>query len=179
MKPTPGEVDEPISIVDYDALWPALFMNERRRVEAALGDDVKQIEHFGSSAVPGMAGKPIIDLLVGVTDLGIASDRIPALETLGYENFGEIFIPGRIYLRYRGAHNFNIAMAVVGSDFWKGQLILRDYLCAHGEEAAAYAAHKRSIYAAGSRLFSTYSQAKEPFLAALKERALQWHHRKS
>jgi GrpB-like predicted nucleotidyltransferase (UPF0157 family) len=177
MKPTPGQVDEPVSITAYDPSWPALFSAERTRVEAALGDVVSRTEHFGSTAVPGMAGKPIVDLLVGVTDLRAAAGRIPSLETLGYENFGEIFIPGRIYLRRRGAHAFNIAMTVEGSDFWRESLIVRDYLRAHPEEAAAYAAQKRAIYAEGSRSFSTYSQAKGPYLAALKARALQWHRR--
>lgn len=175
MHSTPGNVDEPITITAYDPSWPALFAAERTRIVDALGDVVTRVEHFGSTAVPGMAGKPVVDLLVGVADLHAASARIPSLEALGYENFGEIFIPGRIYLRRRGTHHFNVAITVEGSAFWTEQLIVRDFLRAHPEEAAAYAAHKRSVYADGARLFSTYSQAKGAFLAALKERALAWH----
>ena len=103
-----SDVDEPITVVDYDGAWPALFEQERRRVQSALGDVVTRVEHFGSTAVPGMAGKPIGDLLVGVRALQAASAHIPALEALGYENFGEIFILGRVYLRRRGPLNFNI-----------------------------------------------------------------------
>ncbi len=73
-----SEVDEPITITDYDPRWPALFASERDRVMSALGDVVTRIEHFGSTA---------------------ASARVHSLEALGYENFGEIFIPGRLYLR--------------------------------------------------------------------------------
>jgi GrpB-like predicted nucleotidyltransferase (UPF0157 family) len=125
------DIDEPIVIVPYDPSWPALFDEERRRITPALGDIVTGVEHFGSTAVPGMAGKPIVDLLVGVADLALASSRIAGLERLGYENFGEIFIPGRIYLRRRGACPFNIAMTLEGGAFWDSQLVLRDYLRVH------------------------------------------------
>jgi GrpB-like predicted nucleotidyltransferase (UPF0157 family) len=174
MKLSHMEVDEPIVIAEYDAAWPALFIAERDRVQAALGSVVTGIEHFGSTAVPGMAGKPIVDLLVGVRNLGIASQRISALEALGYENFGELFLPGRLYLRRRGPPNFNVAITVDGGTFWSAQIIIRDYLRAHPHEAGLYSASKRSAYANGSRMFSTYSQAKGPFLEALMARARQW-----
>jgi GrpB-like predicted nucleotidyltransferase (UPF0157 family) len=175
-----SEVDEPISIADYDPLWPELFAAERDRVLSAMGDTVTRIEHFGSTAIAGMAGKPIVDLLVGVRDLQEASAGVPALEALGYENFGEIFIPGRLYLRRRGPPHFNVAITLDGGEFWNAQLMVRDYLRAHPAEASAYSAVKRATYADGAHLFSTYSQAKGPFLAALKERAQKWHeHRRA
>ena len=168
------QVDEPITITNYDPAWPVLFEAERERVAKALGDVATRIEHFGSTAVPGMAGKPIVDLLVGVRDLPSASSRITALEGIGYENFGEIFIPGRLYLRRRGPPHFNLAATVDGGEFWNDQLVLRDFLRAHPDEAAAYAKAKRKTYSEGHRMFSTYSQAKGPFLAALKSRAARW-----
>jgi GrpB-like predicted nucleotidyltransferase (UPF0157 family) len=169
-----SEVDEPITITAYDPAWPALFAAERDRVERALGEIVTRVEHFGSTAVPGMAGKPIVDLLVGVRDLAEAAGRAAALEAIGYENFGEIFLPGRLYLRRRGPPHFNVAVTEDGGAFWDAQIVLRDFLRAHPDEAAAYAAMKRAAYAGGAHLFSTYSQAKGPFLAALKERAEAW-----
>jgi GrpB-like predicted nucleotidyltransferase (UPF0157 family) len=175
MSSAADDVDEPITITEYDPSWPALFTSERDRVAGALGEIVTSIEHFGSTAVPGMAGKPVVDLLVGVKDLRVASGRVSSLEALGYENFGEIFIPGRVYLRRRGPPHFNVAMTVEGGDFWTDQMVIRDFLRAHPDEAAAYAAIKRSTFAGGARLFSTYSQAKGPFLTALKERARKWH----
>lgn len=169
-----SDVDEPITIVDYDAAWPVHFAEERRRVENALGDVVTRVEHFGSTAVYGMAGKPIVDLLVGVRDLTHAARRMSSLEALGYENFGEIFIPGRLYLRRRGPPHFNVAVAVDGSEFWNAQILIRDYLRAHPHEVVAYSAEKLRKFAGGAQWFSTYSQAKSPFLAALQERARSW-----
>jgi GrpB-like predicted nucleotidyltransferase (UPF0157 family) len=178
-KPGIANVDEPIVISDYDPIWLTLFTEEQRRVQTALGELVTRIEHFGSTAVPGMAGKPIVDLLVGVRDLAMVSSRISSLETLGYENFGEIFIPGRLYLRRRGPPHFNVAVTVEAGEFWHAQIVIRDYLRAHPHEIAAYSECKRSTYAHGSRMFSSYSQAKAPFLVALLERARQWHGSKS
>jgi GrpB-like predicted nucleotidyltransferase (UPF0157 family) len=174
MEPPSSDVDEPITIVDYDTAWPALFAEEKGRVENALGDMVTRVEHFGSTAVYGMAGKPIVDLLVGVRDLTHAASRMSSLEGLGYENFGEIFIPGRLYLRRRGPSHFNIAVTVDGGEFWNTQILIRDYLRAHPHEVVAYSNEKRSTVARGAQLFSTYSQAKSPFLAALQERARSW-----
>lgn len=172
------DIDEPIVIVEYDPFWPTLFASERDRIRPALGDLITRIEHFGSTAVPGMAGKPIIDLLVGVRSFAAASEPVGRLEALRYESLGEIFIPGRIYLRRRGPPHFNIALTEEGGDFWNAQLIVRDYLRAHPQEAAAYSHHKREAYEAGSRMFSTYSQAKGPFLTGLLERARQWSDRR-
>lgn len=167
----PRSIDEPVELVDYDPNWPAHFATEMGQFREALGDRAVLVEHFGSTAVPGLPGKPVVDLLVGVRDIETVRGCVPALEALGYENFGEVFIPGRLYLRRRSSGHFNIALTPHGSPFWDAQLLVRDYLRAHPAEVAAYAESKRAAFAAGNDLFSTYSQAKAPFLAGLIERA--------
>jgi GrpB-like predicted nucleotidyltransferase (UPF0157 family) len=169
------KIDEEITIVEYDQSWSALFNSEKELLLKTLGEAVTNIEHFGSTAVDGMAGKPIVDLLVGVKSLETAVSKIPLLESLGYENFGEVFIKGRIYLRKRNKNNFNIALTVEGGLFWTDQLIIRDYLRAHPEEVKKYSEHKRILYNSGNRLFSTYSQSKDAFLNEVKNRAQKWY----
>lgn len=170
-----SDIDEPISICDYDPGWPAHYEQEQQRVRDVLGSIVLVIEHFGSSAVPGLVSKPIIDILVGVRDLAEAKLRAPALAGLGYEDFGEIFVPGRLYLRKRGAlPHFNVAITELDSPFWTTNLIVRDYLRVHPHEVTEYARHKREAVQQGATMFSSYSQAKEPFLSALRERAERW-----
>jgi len=122
-----------------------------------------------------MAGKPVVDLLVGVRDLESVPQHMPSLERLGYENPGEILLSGRLYLRKRGPPDFNIAMTEQGGAFWNAQIILRDFLLTHPDEAIAYSSSKRALYADGARMFSSYSQGKERFLSALMERAGPWH----
>jgi GrpB-like predicted nucleotidyltransferase (UPF0157 family) len=170
-----SDVDEPISICDHDPSWPAHCEQEQQRVRDVLGPIVLATEHFGSSAVPGLVSKPIIDILVGVRDLAEAKLRAPALAELGYEDFGEIFVPGRLYLRKRGAlPHFNVAITELGSPFWTTNLIVRDYLRVHPHEVTEYAWHKREAVQQGATMFSSYSQAKEPFLSALRQRAERW-----
>ncbi|MDI1433860.1 GrpB family protein [Polyangium sorediatum] len=170
-----GDVDEPISIVAYDARWPLDFEAEAARVRAALGPVVVAIEPFGSSAVPGLVSKPIVDILVGVADLQEAKPHVAGLVAIGYEDFGEIFVPGRIYLRKRGAApHFNVAVTEHGGPFWAGNLAVREYLRAHPAEVEAYARHKREAVERGATMFSSYSQAKDEFVRGLRERALAW-----
>lgn len=169
-----SDVDEPITLVEPDPRWPAIYASEAERVRGAVGDVVVRIEHVGSTAVPGLIGKPIVDLLVGVRALDEGRACAPRLVALGYEDFGEIFIPGRLYLRRRGPPHFNVGIAEEGGAFFTTQLAVRDYLRAHPDEAKAYADEKRKAYEHGARLFSTYSQRKGAFVTALVERALAW-----
>ncbi len=169
-----GDVDEPITVVEADARWPALYAEEAARVRGALGELVSRLEHVGSTAVPGLAGKPVVDLLVGVRDLDEGRGAAMRLVGLGYEDFGEIFLPGRLYLRRRGPPDFNVAVAPEGGEFFRTQLAVRDYLRAHPREVEAYAAVKREAYAGGARLFSSYSQRKHEFLVGLIGRARRW-----
>ena len=80
----PQRVNGPIRIVEYDPVWPALFEKEATRIRAALGDRVVFIEHVGSTAVPGLAAKPRIDILLVVADTAIEAAYVPQLEAAGY-----------------------------------------------------------------------------------------------
>lgn len=78
-------------------------------------------------------------------------------------------------LRKRGPPHFNVAIAKDGGESWNTQIIVRDYLFCHADEAEGHSAEKRANYLAGANLFSTCSQSKGPFPEALKDRAIQWH----
>ena len=80
----PAVVNSTITLVDYDPEWPALFQREADRSRAALGDRVLRIEHVGSTSVAGLAAKPIIDIVLVVTDTANEEAYVPALEALGY-----------------------------------------------------------------------------------------------
>jgi len=77
-------VSGPIEIVDYDPAWPGLFEREAERIRTALGDRVRLLEHTGSTSVPGLAAKPIIDMTLVVPDSGDEEAYVPALEAAGY-----------------------------------------------------------------------------------------------
>lgn len=77
-------VDGPIVLADYDPSWPDLFERETARVRAALGERVLLLEHVGSTSVPGLAAKPIIDMLLVVADSGDEPAYVPSMEAVGY-----------------------------------------------------------------------------------------------
>ena len=111
------ELDEPIQLCPYDRKWPALFEPEARRIALGISANVA-IEHIGSTAVPGLLAKPVIDLMLGA-DLERNLHTIRAeLAALGYEDMGEASVPGRFYFRRRAAAAFNIALVVRGGSIW-------------------------------------------------------------
>jgi GrpB-like predicted nucleotidyltransferase (UPF0157 family) len=169
-----AEVDEPIQVVSYDHAWPQLFQSEADRLRNHLSARIAAIEHFGSTSVAGMAGKPIVDLLLGVDDLEQGYKVAEEIAGLGYENLGEVLVPGRIYLRRRGPPNFNVVVVPHEGDLWKYFIIVRDYLRAHPEEVASYSQAKWDTINSGANMFLEYSHGKGPFLRKLTERALRW-----
>src|SRR5690242_11200662 len=104
-----SDVDEPIHLSGYDPQWPILFRDEKGRLSCSLPGDLA-IEHIGSTSVPGMMAKPIIDIMVGTEAHHKIEEVRSVLGDLGYEDMGEAGIPGRIYLRKRSGPAFNIAI---------------------------------------------------------------------
>jgi ribonuclease III len=158
-------LDEPVTVQPPDPRWPALAAEEAARLKAALGDAAVEIQHIGSTAVPGLDAKPIVDLLIGVRSLD-APPRPP-----DYEACGEAGVPGRLYFRKRGPASFNAQVVVHGGDLWRDALLLRDYLRSHPEESARYGAFKHGLIAAGATSLLRYSREKAPVIAELLGRA--------
>ena len=165
----------PARLVDYDPGWPAAFESERAHVAEALGDLALEIQHMGSTAVPGLAAKPVLDLLAGLRTLGLPPERIAAVERLGYEYKGEYGLPGRLFFRKGGGRRTHHLHAVKhGSELWRRHLAFRDYLRAHPDEAERYAAEKRRA-AARDLTAPEYWEVKKPHVDALLHRAWAWY----
>ena len=155
-------LEEPVSLQDYDPRWADLAVEEAERLRAAV--PAAAVEHIGSTAVPGLAAKPIIDLLVGVPALD------PTLRLVDYEACGEAGVPGRLYFRKRGPLSFNAHVVVLGGELWHNALLLRDYLRSHPQEARRYLEGKRGALAAGATLLRC-SGAKSKLVEDLLARA--------
>ncbi|MCE5270266.1 EamA family transporter [bacterium] len=171
----PG-IDEPIRVVDYDPCWPERFRAERERLTGALGSLVLGLEHVGSTAVPGLAAKPFVDLLVGVASLDLPQPALAAMRSLGYECLGAAGVPGRVYFRRRAGADtaFNAHFVLPGSDNWLRNVLLRDYLRAHPEEAARYGALKLEIIRSGVDRLVEYGERKRALVDELRGRARAW-----
>ncbi len=169
------DLDEPVHLVSYDPNWPQLYRQESERLRAlAPFIFILAIEHFGSTAVPAMAAKPIVDILVGVKDLPAAPGEIQKFEQAGYEYLGEAGVPGRLYFRKRGIQNFNLAVVAFDGHHWKDNLLLRDYLRSDRAAAADYEREKRRAIADGATMLLAYSQAKGDCISRLLARARAW-----
>ncbi|HEY5620667.1 MAG TPA: GrpB family protein [Candidatus Bathyarchaeia archaeon] len=163
-------------IVEYDRRWPVHFEEEKAEILAAIGDKVVAIEHFGSTAVPGLGAKPIIDILIAVRHLDDAKECIEPLRQLGYEYrpINEILIPGTRYFRRgpSGANTHHVRMVEAESALWHEYLLFRDYLRNHPEEAKKYYELKEELHAKfGKRL---PMDAKKAFIESTITRARAW-----
>jgi len=161
-----------IRVADYDAEWPTRFTEERARLAQAFGDEAVLIEHIGSTSVPGLAAKPIIDVVVAARQLPLPVGRIAAMEALGYEHLGEYGIAGRVYFRRRSPlpRTHHVHVYAAGSDRIADHLALRDHLRAHPAEAAHYAELKREL-ASQSLDAAAFQSGKSAFIAETLERA--------
>ncbi|MEE8386433.1 MAG: GrpB family protein [Dehalococcoidia bacterium] len=164
---------EAVEISGYDPAWPAAYERERDLIAGALDDLVVAIEHMGSTAVPGLGAKPIIDIMVGVRSLADGERCVRPLEGLGYEYKGEFGIPGRLYFRRlsAGRRSRQIHMVKVRSDFWKRHLLFRDYLREHPEQARDYYELKVRLAAEFGTDREGYTEAKTAFIESALARA--------
>ena len=142
-------VPVPPLVVPYDPAWPATFQREARRLHTALSTVVHRVEHIGSTAVPGLAAKPVIDVMVGLVDFDRFDQVRAALETVGYvwdpaaerdEPTRQVFRKGPADPGELRTHHLHLTR--VGSDYWRRILAFRDQLRRDPDAAAEYAAVK-------------------------------------
>jgi GrpB-like predicted nucleotidyltransferase (UPF0157 family) len=159
-------LDERITVCTADPLWPNWFQQEAARLRSALpGDLVPDIQHIGSTAVPGLDAKPIVDLMVGIGEPSRIADVVGRLEGLGYESLGEAGVPGRWALRKRNVvQPSNIAIVAYEGEWWKLNLAVRDFLRANAEAARNYAAAKWHAVSNGAEMLLSYSEAKRSII---------------
>ena len=141
----------PVGIVNYDPQWPVLYEEEKGRILGVIGRRIVAIEHIGSTAVRGLAAKPIIDIMVAVRHLIDAGECIEPLQSIGYEYVPEfeVEIPERRFFR-KGppeARTHHIHMIELTSEFWGRHLLFRDYLRTHPEAAQQYYQLKKELAA--------------------------------
>jgi GrpB-like predicted nucleotidyltransferase (UPF0157 family) len=177
-----------VAIVAYDPAWPRRFEQERDRLRACLPADlVRRIEHFGSTSVPGMQAKPIVDLLVEVTDLEETRRRIaPLLEGQGYDYFwrptkgddGPPFYAWFIKRDATGARTHHVHMVEAHFEHWDA-LYFRDYLIEMPAVAREYAALKLRLAERHGSDRTAYHEGKSEFVLATTARAKQHYARRA
>ena len=151
-----------------------MYEAERRRIVEAIGPWLDTIEHVGSTSVPGLAAKPVIDIMPGVRTLEDDRHFIRPMEELGYSYVPvyEDDIPERRYFRRGEPRLFHVHVTESGGDFWMRHLAFRDYLRSHRQSAVEYASLKRRLAGEHGSDRLGYVNAKSGFIEGVVERAL-------
>ena len=165
--------DAPIELAEYDTEWPTLFRREAARVRAALGGSIVQLEHVGSTSVPGLTAKPLIDIVLVVEDSSNEPTYLPALEQQGYS----LRIRDPDWYRHRVLKgpdtNINLHVFSVGCVEVDRMLAFRDWLRSHVDDRLLYEQTKRELASRTWRHVQNYADAKTKVVQEILDRALR------
>ncbi len=165
---------EPIELIAYDPRWVDAFQRMRKHLADALGDVAVRIEHVGSTAIPGIPAKPIVDIQVSVDDIDDDESFRDAIESQGFElRFIE---PGHRYFRPPAGipRDYQVHVCQVGSDWERVHLLFRDYLRTHPEVANEYGRMKLRLAKQHGQERIAYNDDKGPFIDAVVTVAEEW-----
>jgi GrpB-like predicted nucleotidyltransferase (UPF0157 family) len=162
----------PVTLVDYDPSWPDLFDREATRIRAVLGDQVRRLEHVGSTSVPGLPAKPIIDIVLALPDSSAELAYVPPMEAAGYVL--RIREPEWFEHRlFKGPDtNVNVHVFTDRSPEVARMLAFRDWLRTHDDERLLYERAKRDLAARTWKYVQHYADAKSEVVEAIIARAL-------
>jgi GrpB-like predicted nucleotidyltransferase (UPF0157 family) len=167
----PALLDGPVILAEYDPAWTEGFVREAKRIQKALGARALRVEHVGSTAVPGLPAKPVIDILLVVANSGDESSYLPALEAAGYVL--RIREPG--WHQHRLLHGpgtkVNLHVFSDGSEEVERLLAFRDRLRANPADRARYAREKRRLASRRWKYVQNYADAKSDVIEAILGRA--------
>ncbi|WP_445293348.1 YfiT family bacillithiol transferase [Cohnella sp. 56] len=163
-----------VRLSDYRSDWVRLYRDEAALLSTIFGDEIVRFEHVGSTSVPGMKAKPVIDMMGIVRDIESIDRYNDRMRLLGYDVAGEWGIPGRRLLRKGGEdRTHHIHFYQIDNPHIERHLIFRDYLRSHPEEAARYSGFKEEL-AERFEHTSAYSPAKKAFVSEMEQLALAW-----
>ena len=160
-----------VRLVDYDDRWPLLFTEEARRIRGECGTLPLKLEHVGSTSIPGMCAKPVLDIAAGRPSAASIGDYVAAFERAGYEHRGERGLPGREYFRRGQPRSYHLHLVEEGGALWSDYVTFRDYLRAYSEVAREFADVKRALAARFAHDRDAYLNAKGPHVLEILRRA--------
>lgn len=164
-------INEDVSLVPHDLAWPGEYELERERLLRLMPDQFADIQHFGSTAIPGLPAKPIIDILAGVLSMESADATTARLLQIGYTTsaeFNATLVRRRWFMRHAfGRRTHHLHVVVLGSSEWRRRLKFRDALRADAKLAGEYAALKVQLAVRHSADREAYTAAKTEFVLSV------------
>lgn len=167
---------EIIELSPYQAEWETSFQTESEKLRHSLNETLIEIHHIGSTAIPGMMAKPIIDILPVVKNIQDVDHLTSSLEALGYEAKGEFGIPGRRFFtkKINNKRAYNVHIFEKGHADIERHLCFRDYMRTHPEEADTYSNLKKELVKKSPDDMEKYCWGKEDFVKLMESKALLW-----
>jgi len=166
--------EDPIIVVDHNANWSNQYEQEKQQILLALGDAVTDIQHIGSTSVPGLAAKPVIDMLLGLSQIPPLLMQISSLEAIGYSYHGEFGISGRHYFRKGMPRTYQIHAVLTDREFWQRHILFRDFLQSNPQAAQRYETLKRKLAQEFECDRPSYTNSKTPLIEQLLVEAKLW-----
>ncbi|MFW9932548.1 MAG: GrpB family protein [Candidatus Thorarchaeota archaeon] len=164
-----------VKVVPYNSEWPIMFEQEKKVLQAILSDLLVEIHHIGSTAIPGISAKPVIDILPVVKEIVKVDEMTKEFERYGYEGRGEFGLPGRRYFtKGKSERTHHIHIYERGNPEVIRHLAFRDYMIAHPLEAKAYSELKEKLAKEFANDRDSYIDGKEEFVKERERRALLW-----
>ena len=160
-----------IQLLAYEPEWQILFLEERDRLQASIGEYVLDIQHIGSTSIPGIAAKPILDIGIAIINSEEGVRCIQPMEKLGYKYKGENGIPRRHYFVKGAPRTHHVHMVEFESEDWRSHLLFRDFLIENPEIARSYEKLKRELAKQFARDRATYQAGKNSFIKAVLYKA--------
>jgi GrpB-like predicted nucleotidyltransferase (UPF0157 family) len=162
-----------VELVEYNPDWAKMYEVMKKTFYTSFGDKIAAIEHVGSTSVPGLCAKPIIDIMLGVTKLPDADDIISKMYELGFEYVSkyEDVMPYRRYfvIRENGKSTYHIHTVEVDSHFWKRHLLFRDYLRQNPQARDEYGKLKKDLAQIEWNDRNEYTDAKTEFISNIQD----------
>lgn len=165
-----------IEVVSYDEAWKSHFTREADQLSRIFLDELLEIHHIGSTAIPGMKAKPIIDIIPVVKDISRIDRFYPSLIDLGYDPKGENGIPGRRFFCKGGDNRtHHVHVFQMGNPQIERHLAFRDYLRTHPEASRAYCNLKEKLAASYRANPSAYNDGKSELIQQIEQEAILWY----
>jgi GrpB-like predicted nucleotidyltransferase (UPF0157 family) len=165
-------LNEEIEVVKYNPEWPKLFAQEAQKIRTIFEPKrLLGLEHYGSTSIPGLYAKPIIDILIGLDEFYISEQEKSEFHNLSYVYIGKAWATQRFFLRKRDMQKFNLAVVLYKGPVWNEGLLVCEYLRNHAIEAMKYAQIKKQAIKEGCLTALDYSEFKHSFVIELVEKA--------
>ncbi|MEM7760615.1 MAG: GrpB family protein [Cyanobacteria bacterium P01_A01_bin.40] len=171
-----------VEVVPHNPQWETDFNTESRSLVAVLADNLIQIHHIGSTAIPQIYAKPIIDFLVEVKDINVVTAQTSGMEQLGYQAMGEFGLVGRRYFRKEnppGIRTHHVHIYKANSPEITRHLAFRDYMIAHPKDAEQYSKLKQELAIKYPQDIEGYMDGKDQFVKEMEQKAINWLNAKS